>query len=90
MKTIRPTPSGHQTASEFVNDDHLAIFDHVLDVAMVKCVRLDGGFDVVFQRPVLGIGNVADAKKTFYFHPAFIGNRDVAMLLIHHVIAGVG
>ena len=66
-----------------------AVFHHVFDVAPVERVRFDGGFDVVLQVPVFRIGDVADAEQLFDFFPAFIGDGDVAVLLVDHEVAGV-
>ena len=55
---------------------------------LYKRVRLDGGIDVVLQVPVFRIGNVADAQKLLDFFPAFIGDGDAPVFLVHHVVAG--
>src|ERR1700758_1091538 len=42
---------------------------------------------MVFQVPVLGIGDVANAKQLFDFFPAFIGDRNGLVLLVYHEVA---
>ena len=49
---------------------------------------LDGSFHVVLQRPVLRVGDVADAQQLLDLFPAFIGHRDIAVLFVDHKIAG--
>jgi hypothetical protein len=72
---------------ELVDDDYFAIFDNVFDVSFIKRVRFDGRFHVMLQRPVFRIGDVADAQQFFDFFPALVADRDVAMLLVDHVVA---
>src|SRR6202049_5125376 len=51
-------------------------------------MRFDGGFDVMLERPILRVGNVADAQQLLDLFPTFVGDGDVAMLLVDHEIAG--
>ena len=55
---------------------------------MIERVRLDRSLDVMLEVPVLRIGNVANAQKLFDLFPAFVGDRDVAVLFVDHVVAG--
>ena len=56
MKAVGPAAAGHKAAGELVDDDDLAVLDHVLDVALVERVRLRGDLNVVLHVPVLGVG----------------------------------
>ena len=47
-----------------------------------------GGFDVVLEVPIFGIGDITDAEEALDFFPPFVRNRDVAMLFVNHEIAG--
>src|ERR1700680_1708202 len=89
MQAIGPAASRHQAAGELVHDDDFAILHHVLNVAVIESVCFYRSLDVVFQVPIFWIGNIADAEQLLDFFPAFVGNRDVAMLFIYHVVAGV-
>src|SRR5580704_2266993 len=89
MQAIGPTAARHQTSGELVHDDNFAILHDVFNVAVIQSVGLDRGLDVVFQIPVLGVGRIINNKQAFYFFPAFVGNRDVAMLLVDHEVAGI-
>jgi hypothetical protein len=87
MQAVGPAAAGHHTAGELVHDDDFAIFHDVLNIATVERVRLDGGLDVVFEVPVFGVGDVADAQQAFDFFPAFVGDRDVPVLFIYYEVA---
>jgi hypothetical protein len=76
VQAVGPAPARHQAAGEFVDDQHFAVFDHVLDVFLIKRVRFDGGFHVMLQRPVFRVGDIADAQQFLNFFPAFVGDRD--------------
>ena len=53
MQAFAVTAAQHQTAGEFVDDDDLAVFHDVVDVALHNAVRLDGLIDVVRERGVV-------------------------------------
>ncbi|OPZ70114.1 MAG: hypothetical protein BWY82_02158 [Verrucomicrobia bacterium ADurb.Bin474] len=38
MKTIAPTPSGHQTTRVFIHDHHLTVLNDILDVLLIHTV----------------------------------------------------
>jgi hypothetical protein len=88
VQAVRPAPAGHHAAGEFVNDDNFAVFNHVLHIATIERVRLDRGLDVVLERPVFRVGDIADAEQVLDFRPAFVGDRDVAMFFIDYKVAG--
>ena len=88
VQAVRPAPAGHHASGEFVDDDDFAVFDHVLHVAAIESVRLDRRLDVMLERPVLRIGDIADAEQLLNLRPAFVGDRDVAMLFVDHKVAG--
>ncbi len=90
MEAIGPAAAGHEAAGELVDDDDFAVFDDVLDVALVETMRLDGGLDVVLEVPVFGVGDVADAEEAFDLLPALVGDGDGAGFLVYDVIAGPG
>ncbi len=90
VQPVGPAAAGHQAPGELVHDDDFAILDYVFHVALVERVRFDGGLDVVLEIPVLRVGDVLDAKQLLDFLPAFVGDSDGLVLLVHHVIAGEG
>ena len=96
VQTVRPPPSRHHASGELVDDDDFLFarivvlrLYHVLHVAPVKRVRLHGRLDVMLQVPVLRVGNVANAQQLLDLLPAFVGDGNVLVLLIHHKVAGV-
>ena len=90
MESVGPAAAGHEAAGELVDDDDFAVFDDVLDVALVEGVGLDGGFDVVLEVPVFGVGDVADAEEFFDLFPALVGDGDGAGFFVYDVVAGPG
>ena len=88
VQPVRPAPPRHQPPRELIDDDDLAVLHHVLHVAPVQRVRLDGRLHVVLQIPVLRIGDVADPQQSLDLLPPLVRHRYRLMLLIDHVIAG--
>ena len=88
VQTVGPAAPRHQSSGELIDDEHFAVFHHVLDVAPVERVRLDGGLDVVLQVPVFRIGDVADAQQALDLFPALVGDGDGAVLLVDDEVAG--
>src|SRR5579864_4542027 len=96
VQAIGPAPSRHHAPRELVDDDDFLLarivvlrLYHVLHVAPVKRVRLHSRLDVMLQVPVLRVGNVANAQQLLDLLPAFVGDGNVLVLLIHHKVAGV-
>src|SRR5271156_6979594 len=87
MQSIGPATAGHHASGEFVDDDDLAVFDHVLHVAAIKRVRFNRSLNVMLERPVLRISNIPDAEQSLNLRPAFVRDSDIAMLLINHEVA---
>ena len=52
VQTVGPAAAGHEAAGELVDDDDFALFDDVLDIALVEVVGLDGDLDVVLEVPM--------------------------------------
>src|SRR5258708_35031527 len=88
MQAIGPAAAGHAALRKLVDDDDFAVFHHILDVFAIKGVGFDGGIDVMFERPVFWVGDVANAQEFFYFQPAIVGDCDVAVFLIDDVVTG--
>src|ERR1700716_302738 len=87
MQAVRPPPPWHHAAGKFVNDDDLTVFDYVLNIAPIQRMRLDRSFNVMLERPVFGVGDVADTEQSFDLLPTFVGDCDVAVLLVNHIVA---
>ena len=52
VQPVAPAAAGHEAPRELVDDDHLAVLDHVVDVALEEAVRAQRLVDVVQQRHV--------------------------------------
>ena len=88
VQAIGPAAARHHASGEFVDDDDFAVFDHVFDVSAIERVRLDRGLDVMLQRPVFRVGDVSNPEQPFDLLPTLVGDRDVAVLLVDHEVAG--
>src|ERR1044071_975822 len=72
-----------------LNDQHFAVFHHVLNIAPIHGMGFYGGFNVVLHRPVVRIRDVVDPQQPFHFLPALVGDHRVLVLLVQHVVAGI-
>ena len=63
VQAIGPAAARHQAAGELVDDEDFPILHHVLNVAAIQGMRLDRRLDVMLQRPILRVGDVADAEQ---------------------------
>ena len=41
VQTLTPTPAAHQTPRMLIDDDHLVVLNHILDIPLVKAVGLE-------------------------------------------------
>ena len=87
MQAVRPAPPRHQASGELVNDQNFAVFHNIVNIAAVDRVRFDSSLDVMLERPVFRIGDVADAEQLLHLLPTFIGDSDSTVLLIDRVVA---
>ena len=55
MQSIREPPAFHRTASEFVNNDNLAGFQHIMRVTSKKPVGAQRLIDVVQQPDIFNV-----------------------------------
>ena len=56
-----------EPAGELVDDDDLALFDHIVDVLLEEVVGLEGLVEVVQERGVLDVVEVVDVRAFFGF-----------------------
>ena len=64
---------GHQAAGEFVDDDHLVVFDHVVHVALVKVMGFKRVVDQVRPFHVPGGVKAFHARQLLGRAHAFVG-----------------
>src|SRR3954452_14798702 len=63
VEALAPAASLHDPAGELVDDLHLAVLDHVLDVVVVERFRLEGLVEVVDELRVLRRVEVVDPQR---------------------------
>ncbi len=91
MKAIAPAAAGHQAAGEFVDDDDLAVLDHVLHVELVVDVRAERLLHVMEQRHVRRIVESAGlqpvGEQLLGLGHARLGQRGGLVLLVDDEVA---
>ena len=92
VQAVAPAAARHQAAGELVDDDDLAVFDHVVHVEVEQRVSAQRLVDVVLDVGVLEVVDVAAAQPMrqhlLGFRHAAFGQRDGLVLLVDDVVAG--
>ncbi len=65
----------HNTARKFIHNQHFAVADDIVGVALHNEVRLECGLNVVIKVGVFEVGEVCDAEESFRFLDTFIGEH---------------
>jgi len=86
VEAVAPAPSRHQAPRELVDDDDLAVLDHVVDVALEEHVRLERLVDVVKRLHVGRVVEVVDPEQVLGVLDPAVGQRDRARLLVDDVV----
>ena len=86
MQAVGPAASGHQPARELVHDDHFAVLDDVVHVAVVHRVRPQALDHVVHQVHVGQVVEVRHAQRPLHLLVAFLGERGRPGLLLDRVV----
>src|SRR5580692_10998261 len=86
VQAIGPAAARHLAAGEFVDDDDLAVFIHVVDVNLVKGVGAQRLVHVVHDFDVRGIGHVAEVEQALALAEPFFGQRGSAVLFVERVV----
>ena len=86
MQAVRPAPAGHFAPGELIDDDDFAVFDDVLDVAVIKRVGAKRLVDVVNRFHVLRVVHVAEPQQFFGLADAFFGQRGGLVFFIDGVV----
>ena len=63
VQALAPAAAFHDAAGELVDDLHLVVLDHVLDVALVERLRLQRLHEMVDELRVLRRVEVLDAER---------------------------
>ena len=65
MKAVAPSSAWHHAASELIDNNHLAVFQEVVSIALKQGVRLNRLLDVVDQVHMGGIIEIVYTEKPF-------------------------
>ena len=79
----------HQAAGELIDDDDLAVLDHVVDVPLHNAPGLHGLVDMVGQGGVVGVGEVLHLEERLGLGDALGRQGDGPGLLVHNIVAVV-
>ena len=92
VQPVAPAAARHQPAGELVDDDDLAVLDHVVDVELEERVRAQRLVDVVEQLHVRRVVEAARLQAMLEhllgLGHAGLGQRDRLVLLVDEVVAG--
>ena len=93
MNTVAPAAARHQTAREFVDDDHFAVLHHVFLVALEKRMSLQRGDEVMHQHDVLRRVETAAVRNQtalgedlLHSLVTLVREVNLMLLLIHPVV----
>ena len=73
VEAVRPSPPGQHAPGELVDDQDLAVLQHVIDVLLVEGVRAQGLLGPVEQVDTGQLVEVLDAQQLFGLGDAFLG-----------------
>ncbi len=86
VQPLAVAPAEHQPASELVDDDHLAVLDHIVPVSPHQGVGSQTGVDVVGQLQVGLIREVVHPQQLLHLVGAVFCQRHGVQLLVHLVV----
>ena len=86
VQTLGVPAAEHEAAGELVHDDHLAVLDHIVHVALHDAVGLDGLVDVVGDGAVFRVGQVVQMEELLRLLHAPGSEGDAAGFLVHHIV----
>ena len=90
VQTLRPAAAFHDPARELVDDLHLAVLDHVVDVAVVERLRLERLVQVVGELRVARVVEVVDPQRALRLLDRAVHRRDRLVLLVELVVGAGG
>ena len=86
VQALRPATALHDPAGELVDDLHLVVLDHVVDVELVEGLRLQRLDEVIDELDVLRGVQVVDPQRALDLLDALLGRRDRLELLVVLVV----
>ncbi len=90
MEPFRPTPAFEDPAGELVDDLHLAVLDHVVDVTFEELLAAKRGLQLMDEVLVDVVVEVGDAERLLDAGDALFGGDDGAFRLVDLVVAIAG
>ena len=82
VQALAPAAAFHDAAGELVDDLHLVVLDHVLDVAVVERLGLQRLHEMVDELRVLRRIEVVDPQRALDLRDALLGDGDRLVLLV--------
>ena len=89
MQAVGPTPSGHHSSREFVDDHDLIVFDDVIDFALKKSMGAQRSAQMMHQSDIdrviktgPGVDKIGLGQQFFYVVMTFLGQIGLTRLLI--------
>ena len=86
MDAVGVAPAVHQAAGELVDDDHFAVLDDVLLIAMEEIPRLERGVELVRQLDVALLVQILNAEHLLDLRDAGFRDRNGVRLLVDRVV----
>ncbi|MBA7654082.1 hypothetical protein ES703_61957 [subsurface metagenome] len=86
VQSVAVASSRHETAREFVHDDHFPFLDHVVHILFEQMMGLEGLIDMMDQIHVLQVIKIGNLEEFFRFGDALFGQGCGPGLLIHLVV----
>ena len=94
VQSVGPPASRHQSSGEFVDDDHFAVLDDVVLVAVEQRMRAQRRVEMMDEPDVVGIveartrgDETGRAEQVFDVLVAFLGKQRLVRLLVDPVVA---
>ncbi len=82
VQAVGPAAAVHDAAGELIHDEHLAVFDHVLHVALEEVLGLERLLEVVHHLPGRVGVEVLDAEELLHARHTGLGGRHGALGLV--------
>src|SRR5687767_1318642 len=87
VQSLAPAPAFHDSSGVLVDDLHLAVLDHVVDVALVERLRLERLRQVVDELDVPRVVEVVDLERALDLLDCLLAGRDGLELLVVDEVA---
>ena len=86
MQPVAPSPPRHQASGEFIDDNHLAVLHHVVDVALEQGMRAQALVAVMQQQDIARVVQIFDSEQLLDAGDAVLGQRHGAHLFVDSVV----